>query len=304
MKGKIILGVCLALIASCSSKKQEQAQVSTIDVQLQAAVDSILQQGIENLCATSGQAIVMDVQTGTVKALSGSDSIRQESGLVRLATLLATIESQSVKLSDTVDVGDGILAIGGDTLRDHNWRTGGYGSLTVKRAFAFASNIAGYKIANKAFKNGREFAEVLEKYGYHVTDTSLVYNPSGHGVITTPLQNLQFVNAIAQGSIADKASTDSVKAALEYCVTDGLGRLAASDKVRVAGVMATTSLGDNLYAAEFCGFFPVDKPRYSIIVCINKRGFPVSGGKMGGEMFRQIADYIIMMPEMSRQPEQ
>lgn len=300
MKGKIILGGCLALIASCSPKTQEQVQTSAIDDRMQVAVDSILQQAIECYDATSGQAIVMDVQTGAVKALSGSDSIRQESGLVRLATFLAAIETKSVKLSDTIDVDYGILAIGGDTLRDHNWRKGGYGALAVKRAFAFSSNIAMYKVANIAFKDGRDFADVLSRYGYHVTDTSMVYNPLGHGIITTPLQNLQFVNAIAQGSIADKSSTDSVKIAMEYCVTDGLARPAASDNVQVAGASATTFLGDNLYAAEFCGYFPVDKPRYSIIVCINKRGSPVSGGKMGGEVFRQIVDHLIMMPEMPR----
>jgi len=48
-----------------------------------------------------------------------------------------------------------------------------------------------------------------------------------------------------------------------------------------------------MYAAEFCGYFPADKPRYSIIVTINKRGLPVSGSRMAGDVFRQIVDYII-----------
>ena len=288
MKNFIILLISITTFIACTKQKAEQ--VSTIDSTLQVKVDSILQNKLSELNATIGQAIVMEVQTGEIKASVGSDSILQESGLVRTASLLAALETKAVKLSDTIDVGNGILAIGKDTLYDHNSHRGGYGKITVEQGFGLASNIANYKIAKKAFENGQAFAEALAKYGYQVKDTSLVYNPLGYGIITTPLQNLTFFNRIAKSNTA-------IKQALEYSVSDGLAKPAQSDKVKVDGATGTIQLSNGEYAVEFCGYFPADNPKYSVIVTINKKGLPASGGLMAGDVFRQIAS--ILMTEKS-----
>lgn len=233
MRNLIILLISIATFIACT--KQNTKQVSTIDSTLQVRVDSILQNKLSELGATVGQVIIMEVRTGEIKASVGSDSILQESGLVRTASLLAALETKAVKLSDTIDVDNGILAIEKDTLCDHNWHRGGYGKITVEQGFGLASNIANYKIVNKAFENGQAFAEALAKYGYQVKDTSLVYNPLGYGILTTPLQNLTFFNSIAKSNTA-------IKQALEYSVTDGLAKPAQSDKVKVAGATGTIQL--------------------------------------------------------------
>ena len=289
----VLFFLFLFVLCSCQSKKQKAEQISTIDSTLQVSVDSILQNKLSELNATVGQVIIMEVQTGEIKAFVGSDSILQESGLVRTASLLAALETKAVKLSDTIDVGDGILAIGKDTLRDHNWHRGGYGKITIEQGFGLASNIANYKIAEKAFESEEAFAEALAKHGYQVKDTSLVYNPLGYGILTTPLQNLTFFNAIAKGAISNKIAIDSIKQALEYSVTDGLAKPAQSDKVKVAGTPGTIQLSNDEYAVEFCGYFPADNPKYSIIVSINKKGLPASDGLMAGDVFRQIVDYMV-----------
>lgn len=276
----------LCTLCSCQSNKKEAEQVSTIDSTLQITVDSILQNKLSELDATAGQVIVMEVQTGEIKASVGSDSILQESGLVRIASLLAALETKAVKLSDTIDVGDGVLAIGKDTLYDHNWHRGGCGKITMEQGFGVASNIANYKMVKKAFGSEQTFAEALAKYGYHVKDTSLVYNPLGYGILTTPLQNLTFFNSIAINNAA-------IKQVLEYSVSDGLAKPAQSDKVKVAGATGTIQLPNGEYAAEFCGYFPADNPEYSVIVTINKKELPVSGGLMAGDVFKQIA-YILI----------
>ena len=281
MKNTIILLISIATFIACAKQKVEQ--VSTIDSTLQVSVDSILQNKLSELDATIGQAIVMEVRTGEIKAFVGSDSILQESGLVRTASLLAALETKAVKLSDTIDVDNGIFAIGKDTLCDHNWHRSGYGKITVEQGFGLASNIANYKAVRKAFDNEQTFAETLAKYGYQVKDTSLVYNPLGYGILTTPLQNLTFFNA---------ASKTAIKQALEYAVSNGLAKPAQSDKVKVAGATGTIQLPNGEYAVEFCGYFPADNPKYSIIVSINKKGLPASGGLMAGDVFRQIVDIM------------
>ena len=253
----------------------------------------MLQNGLSELDATAGQVIVMEVQTGEIKASAGTEPKPQESGLIRTASLLAALETKTVHLSDTIDVGNGILTIGKDTLLDHNWYKGGYGKISIQQGFSFSSNIANYKIAKHTFKDAQVFAKALAKYDYQVKDTNLVYNPSGYGVLTTPLQNLTFYNAIAQGAISDKIAINDIKQALEYTVTDGLAKPAMSDEVKIAGATGTMQLPNGQYAVEFCGYFPADNPQYSVIVSINKKDKPASGGLMAGTVFKQIAELIM-----------
>ncbi len=54
--------------------------------------------------------------------------------------------------------------------------------------------------------------------------------------------------------IASQANIDSLKQALEYVVTDGLGQPAKSDKVQIAGETGTIQLEDGSYLLSFCGF--------------------------------------------------
>lgn len=295
MKKILILISIIISFASCNIKNNSTNRVSTVDSTLQIKVDSILQNRLSELDATAGQVIVMKVQTGEIKASAGTELKPQESGLIRTASLLAALETKAVQLSDTIDVGNGTLIIGKDTLLDHNWYRGGYGKITIQQGFGLSSNIANYKTAKHTFKDAQAFAKALTKYGYQVKDTSLIYNPSGYGVFTTPLQNLTFYTAIAQGTIGDKGTVNDIKRALEYTVTDGLARPAMSDEVKIAGATGTIQLPNGEYAVEFCGYFPADNPQYSVIVSINKKDKPASGGLMAGTVFKQIAE--LMMEE-------
>ena len=61
-------------------------------------VDSLLRQKMEEVDVASGRAIVMEVQTGEVKASVGHDSILQEPELTCTATPSAALETGKVKL--------------------------------------------------------------------------------------------------------------------------------------------------------------------------------------------------------------
>ena len=60
---KIFLIGCIATMIACTPTKQ-----SMIDTTLQSKVDSILQNKMSEINAISGQAIVMEVQKGDIKA--------------------------------------------------------------------------------------------------------------------------------------------------------------------------------------------------------------------------------------------
>ena len=334
MKRILLLG-CIAAMIACTPTKQ-----STIDTTLQTKVDSILQNKMSEIGAISGQAIVMEVQTGEIKAMVGNGN-SQESGLISTASLLAALETGKVKLSDTVDVGEGVYMVHDKELLDHNWHRGGYGKLTTLQGLMVNSHIANYKNIERAFEEEQVYFNMLNKMSYgqpeniegldslkpvhFVTpndsgwnNTSLAWFCIGYNQQISPIQMLTFYNAIANEGkmvkpllykgetevinpqIASKANIDSLQMALIKVINEGLGKPAQSEKVQVAGVSGGCQLSteeddsegrvNTMYAVEFCGYFPADAPKYSIIVRMNKKGLPASSGLMAGSVFKEIAD--------------
>lgn len=157
---RILLLGCIATMMACTPTKQ-----STIDEALQTMVDSVLQNKMAEINAVSGQVIVMEVQTGEIKAMVG-DGISQESGLTRTASLLAALETGRVKLSDTVDVGEGVYMVHGKPLSDHNWRMGGFGKITTLEGLMLNSYIALYKNIERAFEEEKVYFDMLNKMCY------------------------------------------------------------------------------------------------------------------------------------------
>ena len=256
---KILLFCFITTMIACTPTKQ-----STIDTTLQTKVDSILQNKMSEIGAISGQAIVMEVQTGEIKAMVGNGK-KQSSSLMRAVSIDKALETGKVLLSDSVDTGNGVIVLNGDTILDHNWHRGGYGRITLKKGLACESEIA-VRLA-------------LDATGVEAVDS-----------LVTPLEMLKLFNGIIKN--------DSLKSAFRYCVTEGLGRPASTDKVEVAGlsgrnVVSKANLEKPEYAVEFIGYFPADEPKYSIIVSMNKIGFPASGGLMAGSVFSEIVDCII-----------
>ena len=333
--------IVLSIFTSCQCRQQVTLPISTIDSTLQVNATAILESKLSEINAQSGQVIIMEVQTGQIKALVGltrkdstnyqsceNFSVWQSTGLMHPISLLAALETGKVKLSDKVDTGNGIYQVHGRELKDHNWHRGGYGELTIQEGLAASSNIAIYKTMEKAFgDNPQTFFDLLANmsYGkpdsingiaslqpYKITEKNITWNCIGYEQLISPIQVLTFYNAIANNGkmiqpqlykdsvvvinpqIASRASIDSLKLALAFNITDGLGQPAKSDKVLVAGMQGTSSLSTNedstkgMYAVEFCGYFPTDNPKYSIIVSINKTGLPASGGLMAGDVFRKI----------------
>jgi len=71
-----------------------------------------------------------------------------------------------------------------------------------------------------------------------------------------------------------------------------LGNKANSNKAEVAGKNGAIPIGENSYNVDFCGYFPVDSPQYTVIVSLQKEGLPASGGGMAAPIFKEIAEYI------------
>ena len=234
MRHTILTIIAFIGLASCQSKQETIELMSTIDSTLQVKVTSILENKLSELNALSGQTIIMEVQTGHIKAMVGLESTDSanyqpcenfsqayESALIHPISILAALETGKVKLADTVDVGNGSYSIQDRELKDHNWHRGGYGEISIKQGLASSSNIAVYKTMEKAFgNNAQAYFNLLNNmsYGkpdsiagianlkpaYFVTpkdsgwsDTAFAWFCIGYNQTITPIQMLTFYNAIA-----------------------------------------------------------------------------------------------------------
>lgn len=148
----------------------------------------------------------------------------------------------------------------------------------------------------------------------------IIWSAIGYNRKIAPIQMLTFYNAIANDGkmvkptlktgeieiinpqIASKDNIKKMQVILDHVVSQGLGRKAGSPIIRVAGKTGTSQVGEydfgeenyvDEYQLAFCGYFPADKPKYSMIVSINKLGLPASGGGMAGVVFHYIMNWII-----------
>ncbi len=234
---KLFINSCLVLsiLTSCKFKQQEaKQQTPTIDSTLQVKTTSILENKLTELNALSGQAIIMETQTGHIKAMVGVErkdsadylpcenfSQAHVSALMHPISILAALETGKVKLTDMVDVGDGSYSVQDRELKDHNWHRGGYGEISIKQGLASSSNIAVYKTTEKAFgDDAQAYFNLLNKVNYGKPDsiagianlkpayfvtpkdsgwsnTAFAWFCIGYNQTITPIQMLTFYNAIA-----------------------------------------------------------------------------------------------------------
>lgn len=207
---------------------------TTIDMNLQDVADAALELQLRKHGAQYGCVIVMEVATGYIKAVSNltraGDSSYVESlnyavgqatepgSTFKLASLMVGLEDGVIKPTDTVDTKHGQVRFYDRIMRDSH--EGGYGRITVQRAFEQSSNTGISVAVHRAYeKEPRKFVEGLKKLGVHLptgvmipgeaqptlrgpgekgwSGVSLPWMSIGYEVAVTPLQTLTFYNAIA-----------------------------------------------------------------------------------------------------------
>jgi penicillin-binding protein 2 len=95
-------------------------------------------------------------------------------------------------------------------------------------------------------------------------------------------------------TVMSKSTAAQLKEYLSYVVSFGTGKAAAPEKGGAAGKTATAQTGKYIDKTEidnswFCGFFPLDKPKYAVTVFLENSN---SQGVTATEIFKEIADNI------------
>jgi len=164
----------------------------------------------------------------------------------------------------------------------------------------------------------------------YFSKTALPWMSIGYETQVPPLNILTFYNAIANngvsirpkfvkaavkdGEIVKEYPTEvinpkicsdktlaQIREILQKVVGEGPAKPAGSKQFHVSGKTGTAQIsqgaagykaGVTNYLVSFCGYFPSEAPKYSMIVSIQKPGPTASGGLMAGSVFSKIAERV------------
>ncbi len=207
---------------------------STIDVNIQDIAHHALLRQLEHYKAEHGSVIVMETKTGEIKAISNlgrtSDGKYYErlnyaigeshepGSTFKLMNLVAALEDKVIDTSSVIDTEKGSWKIYNHRVRDS--KHGGYGEISIAKAFEVSSNTAFAKMIHNGYKKSpakyvnrlmsmnlhRELGLPIKGEGKPLirypgdkgwSGLSLAQMAYGYEVSMTPLQTLTFYNAIA-----------------------------------------------------------------------------------------------------------
>ena len=216
--------------------------VTTIDVGMQDLAEHAVIDELKEIGGEMGVAILMEVKTGDIKAIvnmeRGADgqyyemvnraiSFRCEPGSVfKVASFLVALDDGVIDTTMTIPTGCGVMEMHGRPMKDHNWRRGGYGTISVPRALEVSSNIGVSYLIDKYYgSNPTKYVQGLYRIGIHedlkiplvgyqppyirmpdtkTTDrakywskTTLPWMSIGYETQIAPINTVSFYNAIA-----------------------------------------------------------------------------------------------------------
>lgn len=211
-----------------------QDVVTTINTNIQDIAHHALLKQLEHYKADHGCVVVMETKTGAIKAISNLGRTKdgkyyerlnyavgeshEPGSTFKLMSMVAALEDKVVDTNTVVDTKKGKWRIYDRTVRDSKW--GGYGKITMAKAFALSSNTAFAKMIHENYKDRpKDYVNRLMNMGLHKdlglpivgegqpvirypgdkgwSGISLAWMSHGYEVAMTPMQTLAFYNAIA-----------------------------------------------------------------------------------------------------------
>lgn len=158
--------------------------VTTIDVSMQDLAERSLIEELKEINANVGVAIVMDVPTGDIKAIVNMEKcfdgeyreihnhavsdLLEPGSVFKPASILVALDDGVVDTTYRVETAGGVWPMYGRDMKDHNWRKGGYGMLTLAQTLWYSSNIGVSRIVDDHYRNHPEkFVKGIYRTGLH-----------------------------------------------------------------------------------------------------------------------------------------
>ncbi|MDC0478770.1 penicillin-binding transpeptidase domain-containing protein [Flavobacteriaceae bacterium] len=216
---------------------------TTMNVNIQDIAHSALLEQMEKFKADHGTVVVMETQTGKIKAIANLGKTKLDTyfeklnyavgeshepgSTFKLMAMVAALEDKVIDENTPISTGNGELTF----FRKYKVRDskrGGYGTISAAKVFEVSSNTGMVKIIHDNYaKNPKKFVNRLYNMGInkplglpiwgegkpkipHPNDKKewdqldLPWMAYGYGVSLTPLQTLTFYNAIANNGVMVK----------------------------------------------------------------------------------------------------
>lgn len=212
---------------------------TTCDTLIQRITDNVIRVCMDDIPdLEAGTAVVMEVSTGAVRAMSSlrkmddgtysrsfnyaANMASEPGSLMKLVSLMALLEDGCADLDTPVEDNSGVWKYGKSGILFSDTKAGGYSGATLGSAFSRSSNVAFAQMAVRHYENRPEvFIDHIHtmmpvdslglEFGGEVSsrvpspgdgiwsEASLPTAAIGYGVLFTPLQILTFYNAVAGG---------------------------------------------------------------------------------------------------------
>ncbi|MEO1450723.1 MAG: penicillin-binding protein 2, partial [Bacteroidota bacterium] len=199
--------------------------VTTLDVDMQDVVEKALARGVERHVAKFGTAILIEVETGKIKAIANypesynyAVATQIEPGSTfKTVSATAMLEDGLIELCDTIDTGDGTIMYDDKEVTDDGKV---FGKTHFEYLFAKSSNVGISKAVNDRYKEDpKRYMDHLARFGLtqpvntqlqgepvpriirpEDKDWTIATLPSlsyGYSIQVTPLQMATFYNGLA-----------------------------------------------------------------------------------------------------------
>lgn len=159
--------------------------ITTLDIRMQDAAEKILRNKLIELDAEIGVVVLMEVQTGDVKAMVNLErtapgvykerinyaltALWEPGSTFKTASMMVALEDGYIHRGETIETGDGKWPMHGRTMKDHNWNKGGYGTITVDECLMFSSNVGVSRIIDNNYHDHPEkYVDGLKREGVGV----------------------------------------------------------------------------------------------------------------------------------------
>lgn len=216
--------------------------VTTIDVGIQDLAERAVLDELKEINGNVGVAIVMEVRTGDIKAIVNMEKcvdgkyrevknhavsdLLEPGSVFKTASIMVALDDGMVDTTYRVETGGGVWPMYGREMKDHNWRRGGYGLLTLPQTLLYSSNIGVSRIIDNYYHSDpARFVRGIYRVGLAAdlqipllgsspakiripkknargqwlnwSDTALPWMSIGYETQVPPISTLTFYNAIA-----------------------------------------------------------------------------------------------------------
>jgi len=187
MQKKVLGGVWITVGDEFISEPEDGLDVTTtIDMHLQDVASTSLEKQLIKHDAKWGVVVLMEVETGYVRAISNLEKHERKNGdsyysesynhalasaeepgsTFKLASIMACLESGGISIDDIIDTKDGVAIFHNRKMKDSNWQHGGHGKITLKEVFTMSSNIGSALAVKRCFSlYPQRFLDELQKIG-------------------------------------------------------------------------------------------------------------------------------------------